>query len=137
MRKYLFIMVAALLLVACGTKANAVVKDKEFTFYEDDFITAYEETNDKNLPTNIGIKKDVIYIEEGTKEETIDFLNAVEKVIDYKEIKRLNKSIMNDEDNIDGHIKANDITIMYQKEYEEDNYNITIVSIVRDEDTTN
>lgn len=99
--KKLYILVAVLfLLVGCGN--DGVVKGKEFTFTEEEFIEVYEEVNNKKFPDNIYVGSRGLDMGRATKEEAIQFLNAVYEITKYEDAKNLMQGIQ------DGEAKARD-----------------------------
>ncbi len=126
LKRILLALFIVLILGACSNENY--VKDGEFVFEVDDFKESYEEVNDKNFPTNINAYKQLLSIENATRDEAVQFLDATYEIINYKEISRLRDSISKDEDNIDD-IKMDDIFITYSEE-EEGSISIMVIPIL-------
>ena len=121
MKKVLFILLSVLILAACS---DSFVKDEKFVFSEEEFKKAYEEANDKNLPTNVGYDPELIRIQYADKNEAIDFLNATAELLASDEIRRLKESIDNEEENIPNDINGDGFSVANFEE--NDSYDIYI-----------
>ncbi|WP_040981059.1 hypothetical protein [Oceanobacillus jeddahense] len=113
MKRILFILLFVLFLVGCS---NSNVEDGEFVFTEDEFQEVYEETNDKNMPTNVTYYPGNIHMEFGDKNDAIEFLNAISELFESDEARRLSDSIENNEDNIPGSIEGDEIYMIMSDE---------------------
>lgn len=115
-------IILLVLLVGCNEE---VVKDGEFNFTEDEFISAYEKINNKNFPTNIYCNPGMIRIEDGELDEVISFLNAASKMTKEKKVEWLKESLENNESNIPQIISSKKYRINLLEK--NDKYLITIV----------
>ena len=116
MRKIFILIAAIIFIVGCS---NSFVEDEKFTFTDEEFKDVYEEVNDKNIPTNVTYYPEQMSMENGDKNEAIDFLNATAELLESDEIRRLSESIDNDEENIPYKINGEGFSASF---YVEGNY---------------
>ncbi|GIP61955.1 hypothetical protein J32TS6_05100 [Virgibacillus pantothenticus] len=115
MRKILLSAIGLLIFLAGCTN---VVKDEKFIFEEKEFKSVYEDVNDKNLPTNVKYYPELISMQNGNKDDAINFLNATAELLESKEISRLSESVESNEDNIPDSINGEGFSVGYYNEHD-------------------
>lgn len=131
MKKLAITLITLLILVACVDK-SIVTKDGEFKISEAQFVEIYEEVNDKKFPSNIVVYPELFQIENGNHEETVQFLEAVDKALDQKKIKSFKEDFEKREDNLT-FIEEEEYLLTYQVGMD-DKYSVMVLALVKDSD---